>query len=155
MASIFSYLITMAGGLFWIFRVIVTIAYSLEINFPVTPINLATEIIILFITIICMIFIIKRNIFGALVYFVAYGYYFGSDLYNEIANMINGTSTGISVSLIISFLGVLIPVLTVLDIFLNKDRTSDVKDKKTDWYYRNEDYDRKLDERADKNQYKF
>ena len=44
---------------------------------------------------------------------------------------------------------------SVMDIFLNKDRKGSTKDKKTDWFYTNEQYDRKLDERADKNQYKF
>jgi len=27
-------------------------------------------------------------------------------------------------------------------------------DKQTDWFYKNKEYDRKLDERADKNQYR-
>ena len=42
-----------------------------------------------------------------------------------------------------------------MDIFLNKERKGSTKDKKTDWFYDNEEYTRKLDERADKNQYKF
>ena len=42
-----------------------------------------------------------------------------------------------------------------MDIFLNKDRKGSTRDKKTDWFYTNKDYDRKLDDRADKNQYKF
>ena len=29
------------------------------------------------------------------------------------------------------------------------------KDKKTDWFYKNEQFDRKFDERADRNEYKF
>ena len=152
----FSYLITMIAGIFWLFRVIVSITYSMGANFPVVPLDFNIEIVLLFVTVICMIFIIKRNIFGALIYFVAYGYYFGNDLYNGIVNIING-ETGASsyLSLFISFIGVLIPFLIVLDIFFNKDRKTNVKNKKTDWFYKNEQYDRNLDDRADKNQYKF
>ena len=37
---------------------------------------------------------------------------------------------------------------------VNKIRKRDPKDKKTDWFFQNEQYDRKLDDRADKNQYR-
>lgn len=156
MTSMFSILITMFGGMFWLLRVVVAITYSMSIEFPIAPLNFNTEVILLFLTLICMIFIIKRNIIGALVYFVGYGLYFGTDLYNNVTNVINGQAV-ISdyLSLFISFLGVLIPFLIVMDIFLNKEGKGNTKDKKTDWFYTNEEYTRKLDERADKNQYKF
>lgn len=87
---------------------------------------------------------------------MAYGMYFGTDLYNGIVNIIN-EQVGIVdyVSLLLSFIGVLIPFLTVMDIFLNKDRKGSTRDKKTDWFYTNKEYERKIDERADQNQYKF
>lgn len=156
MTGVFSYLITMFAGMFWLLRIVVAFTYSLAIDFPIVPLNFATEIILLFLTLVCMIFIIKRNIIGALVYFVAYGLYFGTDFYNGIMNIING-QTVISdyLSLFVSFIGVIIPLLIVLDIFLNKDRTGVARDKKTDWFYKNKEYDRKFDDRADRNQYKF
>lgn len=156
MTSLFSYLITMFGGLFWLLRVIVAVTYTLGIDFPIVPLNFNTEIILLFVTIIAMAFIIKRNIIGALIYFVTYGWYFGNDLYNNVINIING-QTGITdyLSIFVSFIGVVIPFLTVMDIFLNKERKGSIKNKKTDWFYDSEEYTRKLDERADKNQYKF
>ena len=156
MTSLFSYLITIFGGMFWLLRVVIAVTYTLEVDFPIVPLNFSTEIILLFITILCMIFIIKRNIIGALVYFVAYGLYFGQDLYNGIVNINNG-QTGVVdyISLFLSLVGVIIPFLTVMDIFLNKERKGSTKDSKTDWFYTNEEYTRKLDERADKNQYKF
>ncbi len=156
MTSLFSYLITMFGGMFWLLRVVVAVTYTLGADFPIVPLNFSTEIILLFVTIVCMIFIVKRNIIGALIYFVAYGLYFGNDLYNNVTNIINGQAIGTDyLSVFVSFIGVLIPFLTVMDIFLNKNRKGSAKDKKTDWFYTNEEYTRKLDERADKNQYKF
>ena len=156
MTSMFSYLITMFGGLFWLLRLVIALADTMSWNFPIQPLNLIVEIILLFVTLICMIFIVKRNIIGALVYFLAYGFYFGTDVYNEVMNIINGQPiTSDYLTLFVSFIGVIIPFLTVMDIFLNKDRTGSGKDKKTDWFYKNKDYDRQYDERADRNQYKF
>ena len=156
MLYIYGDLITIFGGMFWLLRVVIAVTYTLEVDFPIVPLNFSTEIILLFITILCMIFIIKRNIIGALVYFVAYGLYFGQDLYNGIVNINNG-QTGVVdyISLFLSLVGVIIPFLTVMDIFLNKERKGSTKDEKTDWFYTNQEYTRKLDERADKNQYKF
>ena len=156
MTSLFSYLVTMFGGLFWLLRVAVTVMDSMSIDFPIVPLNFNTEVILLFLTIICMIFIVKRNIIGALAYFVGYGLYFGTDLYNGVLNIVNGQTAATDyLSIFISLIGVIIPFLTVMDIFLNKNRNGSAKDKKTDWFYTNEEYTRKLDERADKNQYKF
>lgn len=156
MTSIFSYLITMLGGVFWIVRVAITLAYTMGWNIGIEPLNVTVEVILLFATLICMIFVVKRNIIGALVYFVLYGFYFGNDLYSGVVGLINGNAGATDyLSLFISFMGVLIPFLIVMDIFLNKDGTTSGKNKKTDWYYQTDEYDRKYDDRADKNQYKF
>ena len=50
-------------------------------------------------------------------------------------------------------IGIIIPLLTFFDILLNKHRTAGKNVKKEDWFYANEEYDRKFDERADRNQY--
>lgn len=156
MTSLFSYLITMFAGIFWLIRVVISIAYTMEADIGIEPLDFNIEIILLFFTLVCMIFIVKRNIIGALMYFVSYGLYFGTDLYNGIINIMDG-QTGLVdyATLFLSFIGVVIPFLTVMDIFLNKERKGSVKDEKTDWFYTNKEYDRKLDERADENQYKF
>ncbi len=156
MTSLFSYLITMFGGIFWLIRLVIAVAYTMSADIGIEPLDFNIEVTLLFVTLFCMIFIIKRNIIGALVYFVGYGLYFGTDLINGITNIING-QTGLVdyASLFLSLIGVLIPFFTVMDIFLNKERKGSTKDKKTDWFYENEEYTRKLDERADENQYKF
>ncbi|MDO5555435.1 MAG: hypothetical protein Q4G09_01900 [Clostridia bacterium] len=156
MVSFFSYLITISGVIFWIFRLIVATTYTMSINFGIMPLNITIEIVLLFITFLCLVLILKRNIIGALIYFVVYGLYFGTDLYNGIINIINGQTSVLDYTLlVISFIGVVIPFLSVIDIFFNKDRKQRNKNKKTDWFYKNKEYERKLDERADKNQYKF
>ena len=42
----------------------------------------------------------------------------------------------------------------LFDLIIDKSRKANPKDKKTDWFYKNEQFDRKLDERADKNNYR-
>ena len=54
----------------------------------------------------------------------------------------------------IALLGVALPIAVLLDLLLDKNRKAHPKDKKTDWFYKNEKFDRKLDERADKNNYR-
>ena len=156
MTSVFSYLITMVGGVFWISRVAVALLNSMQKDFPIQPLNPTVEIILLFVTLICFVLIIKRKLIGALIYFVSYGLYFGTDVYNQITAITSGqTEVTEYATLFVSIIGVIIPLLTVLDIAINKDRKSTSGNKKTDWFYGSEEYDRKYDERADKNQYKF
>lgn len=50
--------------------------------------------------------------------------------------------------------GIVIPFLVFADIVIQKSRFHSA-DRDTDWYYENEKYDRKFDERADRNQYKI
>lgn len=156
MTSLFSYLITIFGAFFWLFRVAITLAFTMSKDFGIVPLDYNIEVILLFVTLICLILIVKRKIFGAIIYFISYGLYFGTDLYNGIFNILNG-DTGVLdyASLFISLLGVIIPLLTMMDILLNKNRKGSTKDSKTDWFYTNEEYTREHDERADENQYKF
>lgn len=151
MVSVFSYLIIMVAGVFWFFRVVVTFMYTMKMDFIIEPSNLTFEIILLFAALILMIFIVKRKIIGGLAYFVLYGLYFGTEVYSILAE---GQVANYP-TLICSIIGIIIPVFIVLDILLNKDRKAATKNKKTDWFYGTDKFDREYDERADKNQYKF
>ena len=151
MKSMFSFLMVIFAGIYWLGRVVICICYTLGVDIGIVPINYNIEMFLLFLTLICMIFIVRRNIFGALTYFIANTLYFGDDLYNKIVN--GQMEVMESVSFLISFAGVFIPFFILMDIFLNKDgKTSHGK---TDWFYKNKEYDRTHDTRADENQYKF
>ena len=156
--TIFSYMLTVWGVILWIFRAIVCILFTNEIDFIVQPLNLTFEIILLFATIPCIVLVLKRNIIGAACYMAIYVSYFGTAIYNTMNSIVStdGMNVGNSLDLFVSIIGIIIPVLTFFDILLNKNRKSIIgKNRSTDWYYKNKDYDRKLDERADKNQYKI
>ena len=143
--------------MYWIFRIIVALMAQLHQEFFITPFNETIEIILLFVVLLCLVLIVKRKMAGALIYLVAYGMYFGSDITTKLTALFEDASQ-LSVSdytaLMISLIGIIIPVAIVLDLLADKNRKAHPKDKKTDWFYKNEEYDRKLDDRADKNNYR-
>ena len=76
---------------------------------------------------------------------------------NEVMSMISVdaiTNGGVYLNTFVSFIGVILPVAVLLDLLVDKGRKANPKDKKTDWFYTNEEFDRQMDERADKNNYK-
>lgn len=55
---------------------------------------------------------------------------------------------------IIGIIGIIIALCIVINIAFEKVKLRHFTDKKTDWYFDNDKYDRKFDDRADKNQYR-
>ena len=83
--------------------------------------------------------------------------YFGSDVATKLSALFEDASQlGLNdyTALIISLIGIILPIAVLLDLLADKNRKAHPKDKKTDWFYKNEAYDRKLDDRADKNNYR-
>ena len=154
--SIYSYLLTILGIIFWIFRAIVTALYTSGVSFAIEPLNVGWEIALVFASIPCIVLVLKRNIIGAALYVAVYVSYFGTALYNSLNHVSDALNVNGTIDLIMSIIGVLIPVLTFIDILFNKNRKAILGGKNdTDWYYNNKDYDRQFDERADRNQYKI
>lgn len=143
--------------MFWVFRIMVALMAQLHQEFFITPFDLTIEIILLFVVLVCLVLIVKRKMVGAFIYLVAYGMYFGSDVVTKITALIEDASQlGLDdyTALIISLIGIILPIAVLLDLLADKNRKAHPKDKKTDWFYKNEQYDRKLDDRADKNNYR-
>lgn len=156
MTSLFSYLLTFFGIVYWFFRAIATLLYQLEVEFFAQPINVSAEIAVLFATLPCLILVVKRNIVGAAAYLGLYAAYFGTALYEAV---LGAQATGLNLvnssNMLLIVIGVIIPLLTFLDILFNKHRTLGKGTSKGDWFYKNENFDREFDERADRNQYKI
>jgi len=118
-------------------------------EFICVPYNTSVEILILFLTIPCILGVIRRNRIIATLYFGMYGAYFGTVLYNDLT-----ASTIDYFAVLMNALGIILPLLIFLDIIIQKSGIvpSNIE---SDWYYDNEKYDRQYDERADRNQYKI
>ena len=127
--------------MFWIFRIIAAYTSSMGIEFMVKPMDMNMEIAMIFLALICFVFIAKRKFLGSIVYMIGYLGYFGVYLFKNLQVMQAGT-------------GMMDDYINVLFSLLDKNRQSHPKDSKTDWFYNNKKYDMEKDERADKNNYR-
>lgn len=151
-------LLVMFGVIFLIFRI--AIAIVTQTGFDLIGLvswNLTYEIILIFVTIVCLILISKKKLIGSIVYLFSYLLYFGTDILNRVAT---GTETaGMTMentaNVFFSAIGILLAVAILLDAIVLKARKGKPKKQKTDWFYGNENFDRQFDERADRNEYKF
>lgn len=144
--------------MFWVFRIIVAVSAQMNLDFGIVPLNEQMEIILLFVTLACIVLVAKRKMIGALIYVLGYGMYFGVDLMNNVTKMLEQGESPLDITVytgtFVSLLAMILAVAVLIDMLADKARKANPKDKKTDWFYKNEDYDRKLDERADKNNYR-
>ena len=139
---------------FWIVRIIATYTSAMAIDFMITPINLNTEIMLLFVALLCFVLIAKKKLLGVILYLVSYLGYFGVDLWNNLILTNGQISAANYMNVFFSFIGIALPIFTMLDWLLDKNKQLHPTDKKTDWYYTNQKYDIKKDEREDKNNYR-
>ena len=137
--------------MFWIFRIVVAVTATYEIDFFVKPIDLRMEVIVIFITIISIALISKINIIGSVLYFISNEAYFGYEIYNIIKNGIVNEENYIS--LFFTTIGVILPIVSIIVTTIEK--TYQPTGKKTDWFYKNNETDREMDDRADKNNYRI
>ena len=158
MKNFSTWILVMFMVMFWIFRVMVALAAQLKWDIGgILPLNQQMEVILLFVVLVCIILVIKRKLIGGLLYLLAYGLYFGVDIVNNVQNIFTALETvdiNLYINLFMSLIGVILPVAVMLDLLMDKNRKLHPKDKKTDWFYANEKFDRQLDERADKNNYR-
>ena len=157
MKKLSTYLLVMFMVMYWVLRIIIALAAELGKDFiGITPINSTFEIVLLFAFLVCVVLVVKRKLTGGLLYLTLYGIYFGGDVTAKLNTLsTNGSlSMAENMGLMISMLGIILPLAVLIDLLLDKNRKLNPKDKKTDWFYQNEEFDRKLDDRADKNNYR-
>ncbi len=155
MKNFSSWLIAMFAFMFWAFRLVGTALYSIGKDFMFTPANMAMEVALLFITFICICFMIKRKLLAALIYLIAHFMYYGPAFVSHFMQIVDGTlPMDAYMSTLFELFALVLAIAAIFDVLLDKNRKAHPNDKKTDWFYKNKDYDRKLDERADKNNYR-
>lgn len=155
MKNFSSWLIAMFAFMFWGFRLVGTTLSSIGIDFMFVPSNMTMEIALLFITFICICFMIKRKLLAAVIYLIAHFMYYGPTFVTHFMQLLDNTlDSTLYMSILFEFFALVLPIAALFDVLLDKNRKAHPTDKKTDWFYKNKDYDRKLDERADKNNYR-
>lgn len=159
MRNFSTWLLVMFVAMFWGFRAIVAVMSQIGQDLGgIVPFNLTMEIILLFFVLICIILIVKREMAGALLYLAVYGIYFGTDLFSKLSVVMEDAESlpvDAFANMFVAFLGIILPIAVLIDLLADRHRKANPKDKKTDWFFKNEKFDRKLDERADKNNYRI
>lgn len=159
MKNFSTWMIVLFVIMFWAFRIVIAVAGEMNWDLGgLKPLNQQMEILLLFVVLGCLILIVKRKMLGGLIYLLAYGMYFGADILNNIQILLSAVEGNIDanvyMNLFMSVIGMILPIAVLLDLLVDKSRKNNPKDKKTDWFYDNEQFDRKLDDRADKNNYR-
>lgn len=155
MKNFSSWLIAMFAFMFWGFRLVGTVMSSLGNEFMFEPTNLTMEVALLFITFLCICFIIKRRLWASLIYLVGHFLYYGPTFIAHMAGVIDGSlDLNSYMATFFELIALVLPLAAVFDVLLDKNRKAHPTDKKTDWFYKNAEFDRQLDERADKNNYR-
>ena len=90
-----------------------------------------------------------------------YVVYFGEHLFSNIVPVMQGQvalTSSVSMNLLCDIVAIVLALFVLMDMLVDKGRKANPVDKKTDWYFKNEKYDKELEERdkrEDKNEYKF
>ena len=103
MNALISFLLLFFAIIFWGFRVIVCLMNSMQLEFFAVPYNSGFEIAMLFVSVLCFVLIVKRNLIGATIYLGLAFAYFGSSLYERFVagadlSIISGSYTLIPTS---------------------------------------------------------
>lgn len=149
------YLIIMFMVMLLIFRFVVLFTTVLGINFPVITENESIEIAIIFITLVCIILFTKTKLIGGILYLVTSFIYYGIEFYKLIPSITNGSiSQDAGIQAIVLMIELVIPIFAFFILLYDKKQEIRPTDKKTDFFYKGDQYDRKYDDRADKNNYR-
>lgn len=150
-----TWMIAMLMGLFLLLRIVGTYCSQMGIEFMAEPIDFSLEIFIIFTTVLCLVLIIKRKWLGTILYIVAYEGYFGPYFINNFNSIMKGTlSANQYMNVFFAFIGMVLPLVVLFDMLFDKNRELNPTDKKTDWFYKGKQFDRKMDDRSDKNNYR-
>ena len=157
MKNLSTWLLVMFMIMFWVFRIIVAFTAQYGKDFGgFIAFNFTEEVILLFVAILSFIFVVRRKLIGGILYLGGYGYYFGKYLLFTVLPSYGegGWSVSMAQIALVAALGIIIAFCVMFDLLVARARRRTPSDRKTDWFFQNKEFDRKLDERADKNQYR-
>lgn len=148
------YLIIMFMVMLLLFRFIVLFTTVLGIDFPVVASNEKIEIVMLLVTLVCIILFTKTKLSGGIIYLVSSLIYYGPEFIKLMTASKTGTSIDMAIQLVALMIELVIPIFAIFILLYDKKQEINPVDKKTDFFYKGDQYDRKYDERADKNNYR-
>ena len=133
MKNLSTYLVVMFMIMYWIFRIVLAVTNTIGIDMGITIPNYNIEIALLFITIVSIVLVIKRNIIGSLLYLLSYALYFGTPLFNGIMAVVSSDGSfdiNSYTTLFVNALGIVIPLFVLFEMLIEKNRMAHPVDKK-------------------------
>ena len=154
MKTMANYLIIMFSVMLFIFRLAVLFTTSMEIEFVVRATNVNFEVAYIFRMFISIIALSRNKLWGGILYLLSSLVYLGPTFWNEFQAMSNGTSVETATEMLVTLICMVIPIFAFFIIALAKRQEKSPVDKKTDFFYKTDAYDRKYDEIADRSNYR-
>ena len=149
------YLIIMFMVMLLIFRFVVLFTTVLGIDFPITVANENFEIVMILISLVCIILFTKTKLVGGIIYLASSFVYYGPEFIKLLPTAMNGAiSMDMAIQIIVLLIELVIPIFALFILIYDKKQEIDPVDQKTDFFYKGNQYDRKYDDRADKNNYR-
>lgn len=149
------YLIIMLSVMLFVFRLIVLFTTTMGIEFVVQSFNVNFEIAYILLMLVCIVLMSRSKLTGSVIFLVSSLLYLGPTLWNQFTYLADHQATmELATQMIVTVICLLIPIFSFFIIAFAKQQEKKPVDKKTDFFYKNEAYDRKYDERADKNNYR-
>ena len=147
MRSVASYLLTMVVVILFFLHIGTTFMDKISGTMPDEVFT--KSMIFAFVLLLCIVLVVRRSVIGGILYIIANTVYYGMEATSAMSTM-DIVAIGTAALPIIFSIVVLLELL-----YAKVKQKSTKKDSKTDWYYSDENYDRKFDEREDRNNYKF
>ena len=156
MKTMAHYLIIMFMIMLLIFRFIVLFTTVFGIDFPIVSVNETMEIGVIFISLLCIILFTKTKLIGGILYLVTSFIYYGFEFIKLIPILNNNSEISINqeLEIIVLIIELAIAVFAFFILLYDKKQLIHPTDKKTDFFYKGNQYDREYDNRADKNNYR-
>ena len=117
MKNFSSWLIAIFAFMYWGLRLVGTVMSSLGNDFMFVPSDLTMEVTILFVSFICICFIIKRRLWATLIYLAGQYIYFAPSFISHFMQITEGTLD------ITMYMTVLFEFIGLIDFALRRDPT--------------------------------
>lgn len=153
--SMSHYLIIMFMVMIMIFRFIVLFTTVLGINFPIVSTNEMMEVGIILTSLVCIILFSRTKLIGGIIYLTVSCIYYGPEIISNLPTAISGViSLDDATKIIVAMIEIVVAIFAFFILIYDKKQEINPVDKKTDFFYKGDQYDRKYDDRADKNNYR-
>lgn len=159
MGNLLRYMLVAVIAIMWGVRIIITINSQYGLEFMgITPYNNIAEITVLFTTLLSMVLIVRKNVFGPVILLVSNAAYYGAFLINEamvVTENFTIMDAEIQLQITFSLIAIILGVASCFEWLVTKNKEKFFRDTKRDWFFANDNLTKEVDDRQDENHYRL